>query len=320
VMQGEERTEMIVVSDDDEGRLDAFLATRLDVSRTQVQRLISEGRVTVDGRGARKSQAVEEGQRIDITLPSPVVVAIEPENIPIDVVYEDDALLVVNKAAGMVVHPSAGHPTGTLVNALLAHVDDLSGIGGKLRPGIVHRLDKDTSGLLVVAKRDGAHQALSEGLRLREIKRLYLAATWGHIGESPLTVDAPIGRDPRNRLRMAVVQGGREAVTRVRLKEDWKAAQLLELALKTGRTHQIRVHLEHVGHPVVGDQLYGVGWERGMGGTNSGWARELQRMVSRQFLHAWSLSFAHPDSGEPMSFEAPLPPDLERVAEWARMN
>ncbi len=319
-MQGEERTEMIVVSDDDEGRLDVFLATRLDVSRTQVQRLISEGRVTVDGRGARKSEAVAEGQRIDITLPSPVVVAIEPENIPIDVVYEDDALLVVNKAAGMVVHPSAGHPTGTLVNALLAHVDDLSGIGGKLRPGIVHRLDKDTSGLLVVAKRDGAHQALSEGLRLREIKRLYLAATWGHIGESPLTVDAPIGRDPRNRLRMAVVQGGREAVTRVRLKEDWKAAQLLELALKTGRTHQIRVHLEHVGHPVVGDQLYGVGWERGMGGTNSGWARELQRMVSRQFLHAWSLSFAHPDSGEPMSFEAPLPPDLERVAEWARMN
>ena len=319
-MQGEERTEMIVVSDDDEGRLDAFLATRLDVSRTQVQRLISEGRVTVDGRGARKSEAVEEGQRIDITLPSPVVVAIEPENIPIDVVYEDDALLVVNKAAGMVVHPSAGHPTGTLVNALLAHVDDLSGIGGKLRPGIVHRLDKDTSGLLVVAKRDGAHQALSEGLRLREIKRLYLAATWGHIGESPLTVDAPIGRDPRNRLRMAVVQGGREAVTRVRLKEDWKAAQLLELALKTGRTHQIRVHLEHVGHPVVGDQLYGVGWERGMGGTNSGWARELQRMVSRQFLHAWSLSFAHPDSGERMSFEAPLPPDLERVAEWARLN
>ena len=319
-MQGEERTEMIVVSDDDEGRLDVFLATRLDVSRTQVQRLISEGRVTVDGRGARKSEAVAEGQRIDITLPSPVVVAIEPENIPIDVVYEDDALLVVNKAAGMVVHPSAGHPTGTLVNALLAHVDDLSGIGGKLRPGIVHRLDKDTSGLLVVAKRDGAHQALSEGLRLREIKRLYLAATWGHIGESPLTVDAPIGRDPRNRLRMAVVQGGREAVTRVRLKEDWKAAQLLELALKTGRTHQIRVHLEHVGHPVVGDQLYGVGWERGMGGTNSGWARELQRMVSRQFLHAWSLSFAHPDSGEPMSFEAPLPPDLERVAEWARLN
>lgn len=319
-MEGEERKETIVVSDDDEGRMDAFLAARLDVSRTQVQRLIREGRVTVDGRGARKSEPVESGQRIDISIPSPVVVAIEPENIPVDVVYEDDALLVVNKAAGMVVHPSAGHPTGTLVNALLAHVGDLSGIGGKLRPGIVHRLDKDTSGLLVVAKRDGAHQALSEGLRRREIKRLYLAATWGHIGESPLTVDAPIARDPRNRLRMAVVKGGREAVTRVRLKEDWKAAQLLELALKTGRTHQIRVHLEHVGHPVVGDQLYGVGWERGMGGTNSGWARALQRMVCRQFLHAWRLSFAHPDSGEQMSFEAPLPPDLEKVAEWARRN
>ncbi len=317
-MQEEERTEVIVVSDDDEGRLDAFLAARLDVSRTRVQRLISEGRVTVDGRSARKSVPVESGQRIDISIPSPVVVAMEPEDIPLDVVYEDDALLVVNKAAGMVVHPSAGHPTGTLVNALLAHVDDLSGIGGELRPGIVHRLDKDTSGLLVVAKKDGAHQALSEGLRLREIKRLYLAATWGHIGESPLTVDAPIGRDPRNRLRMAVVEGGREAVTRVRVREDWKAAQLLELALKTGRTHQIRVHLEHMGHPVVGDQLYGVGWERGMGGTHSGWAKDLQRMVSRQFLHAWSLSFTHPDSGEQLSFEAPLPPDLEKVAEWAR--
>lgn len=320
MMNGEERRETVVVSEDEEGRLDAFLAARLDVSRTRVQRLISEGRVTVDGRGARKSEPVEPGQRIDVSIPAPVVVAIEPENIPLDVVYEDDALLVVNKAAGMVVHPSAGHATGTLVNALLAHVDDLSGIGGELRPGIVHRLDKDTSGLLVVAKRDGAHQALSEGLRRREIKRLYLAATWGHIDETPLTVDAPIARDPRNRLRMAVVEGGREAVTRVRVKEDWKAAQLLELALKTGRTHQIRVHLEHIGHPVVGDQLYGVGWERGMGGTNSGWARDLQRMVCRHFLHAWSLSFAHPDSGEQMAFEAPLPSELENVAEWARRN
>lgn len=319
-MQGEERTEVIVVDDGDEGRLDAFLAARLDVSRTQIQRLIGEGRVIVDGRDARKSEPVEPGQEIEITIPPPVVVAIEPESIPIDVVYEDDALLVVNKAAGMVVHPSAGHPTGTLVNALLAHVDDLSGIGGELRPGIVHRLDKDTSGLLVIAKHDGAHQALSEGLRLREIKRLYLAAAWGHIGESPLTVDEPIGRDPRNRLRMAVVDGGREAITRVRLKENWKAAQLLELALKTGRTHQIRVHLEHMGHPVVGDQLYGVGWERGMGGANRGWAKELQRRVSRQFLHAWSLSFAHPDSGDQMSFEAPLPPELGEVAEWARRD
>ena len=319
-MTNEERTEAVLVSEDDEGRLDAFLAARLEVSRAQVQRLISEGRVTVDGRSPRKSEPVEPGQKIDVTIPLPVVPAIEPENIPVDVVYEDDALLVVNKAAGMVVHPSAGHPRGTLVNALMACVDDLSGIGGELRPGIVHRLDKDTSGLLVVAKRDGAHQALSEGLRRREIKRLYLAAAWGHLGESPLTVDAPIGRDPRNRLRMAVVERGREAITRVRVKEDWKAAQLLEVALKTGRTHQIRVHLEHVGHPVMGDQLYGVGWERGIGGANSGWAKALHRMISRQFLHAWSLSFAHPDSGEPMHFEAPLPQDLEDAAEWARQN
>lgn len=319
-MDEEDRNEVIVVTETDEGRLDAYVAHRLDLSRTRVQRLISEGRVMVDGRSARKSERVEAGQEIDVTIPPPTLAEIEPEDIPLDVVYEDDALLVVNKAAGMVVHPSAGHPNGTMVNALMAHVDDLSGIGGELRPGIVHRLDKGTSGLLVVAKRDSAHQTLSEGLRQREIKRLYLAAAWGHIAESPLTVDAPIGRDPRNRLRMAVVDEGREAVTRVRIREDWKAAQLLEVALKTGRTHQIRVHLEHVGHPVVGDPLYGIGWERGMGGANRAWARDMHRLVTRQFLHAWKLSFSHPDTGEQMRFEAPLPADLHEAAEWARKN
>jgi len=313
-------THKLTVPEGEDSRLDSFIAEQLALSRTRAQKLLASGMVLLDGRAAKKSEPVWAGAVVEVRVPPAESVEILAEDLPLDIVHEDDALLVVNKAAGMVVHPSAGHPTGTLVNALLAHVDDLSGIGGELRPGIVHRLDKDTSGLLVVAKRDGAHQALSEGLRRREIKRLYLAATWGHIDETPLTVDAPIARDPRNRLRMAVVEGGREAVTRVRVKEDWKAAQLLEVSLKTGRTHQIRVHLEHIGHPVVGDQLYGVGWERGMGGTNSGWARDLQRMVCRHFLHAWSSSFAHPDSGEQMAFEAPLPSELENVAEWARRN
>lgn len=315
-----DRSQTLLVGEGDRGRLDTYLAARLEVSRARAQRLIEEGHVRVDGRSPRKSERIDPGQEIDVTIPPPVAVGIEPEDLPIEVVYEDDALLVVNKAAGMVVHPSAGHPCGTLVNALMAHVEDLSGIGGELRPGIVHRLDKDTSGLLVVAKRDSAHQTLSEALRRREIKRFYMAASWGHLSESPVTVDAPIGRDPRNRLRMAVVENGRRATTRFRVREDWKAAQLLEVALKTGRTHQIRVHLEHMGHPVVGDRLYGVGWERGLGGGNRGWARELHGRVSRQFLHAWRLSFAHPDTGEQLRFEAPLPAELHEAADWARRN
>ena len=193
----------------------------------------------------------------------------QPEDLALDVLFEDPSLLVVNKPAGMVTHPAPGHPTGTLVNALLAYTDDLSGIGGKLRPGIVHRLDRYTSGLMVVAKSDRAHHALSEALQRREVKRLYIAASWGHLSESPLEVTAPIGRDPVERQRMAVVEKGRSAVTRFRVVERWIGAELLRVALGTGRTHQIRVHLAHIGHPVVGDPLYGVGWERGIGRQSS---------------------------------------------------
>jgi 23S rRNA pseudouridine1911/1915/1917 synthase len=218
----------------------------------------------------------------------------------------------------MVVHPGAGHPTGTLVNALLHHVKDLSGIGGTLRPGIVHRLDRDTSGLLVIAKEEATHRALSLALKERKVRRLYLAAVWGHLSETHLRVDAPIGRDPRERRRMAVVSGGRRAVTRVRVRERWRAAEFLDVALETGRTHQIRVHLAHLGHPVVGDLTYGPGWERGMGGPDSLWARELARSVPRQFLHAARLAFDHPVTGKKLRFEAPLPDDLETVALWAR--
>jgi 23S rRNA pseudouridine1911/1915/1917 synthase len=242
----------------------------------------------------------------------------EPEDIPLEIVHEDPDIVVVNKAAGMVVHPAPGHPTGTLVNALLHHVQDLSGIGGELRPGIVHRLDRDTSGLLVVAKHDAAHQALSEALRKRKVRRLYRALSWGHLDETPLRIEAPIGRDPRDRKKMAVREDGRRAVSHVRVRERWRAADLVDVALETGRTHQIRVHLAHLGHPVAGDTTYGEGRERGMSGEARPWAEALAKRLPRQFLHARRLQFRHPGSGAVVTFEAPLPEELAAVVRWAR--
>lgn len=304
--------------DRDGDRLDAYVAGNSDLSRARVQALVAEGRVRVDGQVARKSDRLEAGQEIEVRVPPPQALDAQPEDIPLDVLFEDSSLLVVNKPAGMVTHPAPGHPTGTLVNALLAHTDDLSGIGGRLRPGIVHRLDRYTSGLMVVAKTDRAHHALSEALQRHEIRRLYIAASWGHLSDSPLEVTAPIGRDPAERQRMAVVENGRSAVTRLRVVERWLGAELLRVALGTGRTHQIRVHLAHIGHPVVGDVVYGVGWERGIGGKAQQWAKALSQKVERQFLHSWRLSFAHPLGGEVMRFERPLPEDLQACAEWAR--
>jgi 23S rRNA pseudouridine1911/1915/1917 synthase len=313
-----ERAYSLVVAAGEGGRLDRFVSERLEMSRTRVQALLAEGRVKVDGRPARKSEAVQPGMRIEVIVPPPAVVDIPAEELPLDIVFEDEHLVVVNKAAGMVVHPAPGHRTGTLVNALLWHVRDLSGVGGRLRPGIVHRLDRDTSGLLVAAKTDAAHLGLADALRKRKVKRIYLAAAWGHLSESPLEIDAPIGRDRKDRKRMAVSDAGRAALTRVRVRERWERADLLDVFLKTGRTHQIRVHLAHVGHPVVGDPLYGSGWERGMGGPSRSWAMELARRTPRLFLHAAELGFEHPVSGQALRFEAPLPADLAAVAAWAR--
>ncbi len=288
------------------------------LSRTQVARLAAEGDLTVDGRSARKSERVEAGQVIEVVVPPPQPVEAEPEDIPLDIVYEDEHLLVLDKPPGMVVHPAPGHASGTLVNALLFHVKDLSGVGGALRPGIVHRLDKDTSGLMLVAKGDSTHRSLSEALKRREVRRRYLAAAWGHLSADPVTVDAPIGRDPNHRQRMGVVEGGRDARTHFRVRERWQGAELVEAALETGRTHQIRVHLAHLGHPVVGDELYGAGWGKGIGGVHRAWAGELARRTPRQFLHARQLEFVHPETGEELRFERGLPEDLAEVAAWAR--
>ena len=300
-------------------RLDAYLAARLaDLSRSQVARLLASGDILVDGAPATKSEAPRPGSEIRVAVPDPEPSELVPEDLPLTIVYEDRDLAVIDKAAGMVVHPGPGHATGTLVHALLHHVDDLSGIGGVRRPGIVHRLDRDTSGLMVVAKHDRAHRALSRALKRREVSRRYLAAAWGHLGQERLDVDAPIGRSPRHRKRMAVMEDGRAARTRFVLLERWRAAELVRAELETGRTHQIRVHLRHVGHPVVGDGVYGPGWERGFGGADRAWAAELARRTDRQFLHAAELAFDHPRTGLPLRFTAALPADLAGVAEWAR--
>ena len=299
-------------------RLDSYLASRLDLSRARIEQLVAAGRITLNGSIPRKRDRPAPGDTIVVELPPPTPAHALPEPIPLSIVYEDGALLVIDKPAGLVVHPGAGNRSGTLVNALLYHVQDLSGIGGVLRPGIVHRLDRDTSGLLIVAKNDRAHLVLSDALKERRVGRRYLAAAWGHLPSDRLTVEAPIARHPTERKRMAVVEGGRSAVTHFRRLEQWRAADLVEARLETGRTHQIRVHLLHTGHPVVGDRVYAVGRERGFGGPERPWAAALARRTPRQFLHAAGLTFTHPTTGEAMSFEAPLPDDLAAAAEWAR--
>ncbi|HSL69136.1 MAG TPA: RluA family pseudouridine synthase, partial [Longimicrobiales bacterium] len=292
-------------------RIDAYLARAIpELSRSQAAQLIAGGYVRRNGQIPRKSEKAAAGDVLEVELPQPAPSALEPEALPLNIVYQDADLLVIDKPAGLVVHPGAGHARGTLVHALLHHIKDLSGIGGVLRPGIVHRLDKDTSGLMLVAKHDQAHRALSVALKERMVRRGYLAATWGHLSSDRLTIDAPLARSPHHRQRMAVVPSGRPAVTHVRRLERWRGADLIRAELETGRTHQIRVHLLSIGHPVVGDRVYAPDAVRGMSGPIQSWARELSRRVPRQFLHANTLQFAHPRTGEPLAFESPLPPDL----------
>lgn len=313
----------LVVGDAAAGqRIDVFLTESLELSRTRVQKLMDAGEVSVmtpnGPKEPRKSEPLESGWIVEVTVPpAEPVPEMLAEDIPISIVFEDDEIAVVDKAAGMVVHPAPGHRSGTLVNAALFHLNSLAGVGGRLRPGVVHRLDRDTSGLMVLAKTDRAHVALSDALKKRKVKRLYSTLVWGHLREDPFVVDAPIGRDPRNRKKMAVVEDGRRAVTRARRRASYIAAELLDVALETGRTHQIRVHLAHLGHPVVGDTVYGRGGAKGIGGASRRWASDLERMIPRQFLHAAELVFLHPVTKEKLHFKAPLPPDLAEIIDWA---
>jgi 23S rRNA pseudouridine1911/1915/1917 synthase len=320
-MRGAEgRAVRLEVSPEEAGhRLDVLIAARLpELSRSRAAQLLGAGHVRVNGRVARKSLRPAAGDVVEVALPPPEPAGLVPEAMALRVAYEDEDLLVVDKPAGLVVHPAPGHRQGTLVHGLLHHVPDLAGVGGVLRPGIVHRLDKDTSGLMVVAKHDAAHRGLSAALKRREIRRIYLCAAWGHLPAERLTVEAPIGRAQAERRRMAVVPDGRPATTHFRVLERWRAAELLQAELETGRTHQIRVHLAHRGHPVVGDRTYGGGAERGISGPDRSWAVALARRAPRQLLHARVLQFAHPRDGREVRLESALPEDLAAVIEWAR--
>jgi 23S rRNA pseudouridine1911/1915/1917 synthase len=308
-----DRREVVVDSEYEGVRLDAFLAAMLpDRSRSQIQKLIKDGHVTGPSGGLRSSLPVKTGQRFEIEVPALAVPTAAPENLPLNVVFEDKDVIVIDKAAGMVVHPAAGHSSGTLVNALLHHVDDLSGVGGELRPGIVHRLDRGTSGLMVVAKNDAAHQELARQFHDREVEKEYFALVWGlvHAGRR---IDAAIGRDPKDRQKMSTkARRARNAVTRVTRAEHLKGVSLLLVAIATGRTHQIRVHLSAIGHPIVGDPTYG-GVHRHVPGD----LRAVQRL-ERPFLHATRLMFMHPTEARKLEFESPLPDDLQAVLDDIR--
>ena len=301
---------VLVEPDHDGTRLDNFLTALLpEQSRSQLQRLIKDGRVTGPAGGLRPSTQVRAGQTFTIDVPPPEPTSVEPEALPLRIVYEDDDVVVLDKPAGMVVHPAAGHRSGTLVNALLHHVKGLSGIGGQVRPGIVHRLDRGTSGLMVVAKHDAAHQELSRQFSDREVEKEYVALVWGVV-QAGRRIDAAIGRDPKDRQKMSTrARRARSAVTRVTWARHFKGVSLLKVAIATGRTHQIRVHLSAIGHPIVGDPTYG-GVHRRVPGD----LRAVMRL-ERPFLHAARLSFTHPTDGRRVDFDSPLPPDLESVVD-----
>ena len=276
-------------------RIDALLPHLCpELSRSAAARLAVTGAVTVDGRPVKKNYRLTAGERVELRLPEPEAALPEPQELPLEVVYEDADLIVVNKPRGMVVHPAAGHPDGTLVNALLWHCgDSLSGVGGEKRPGIVHRIDKDTSGLLAAAKNDFAHRSLSAQLGDHSMFRVYEAVVYGRMREDSGSVSAPIGRHPADRKRMAVVPGGREAVTHWELLARYRGYSHLRCRLETGRTHQIRVHMEFIGHPLAGDLVYG--------------KKKPDRGLEGQCLHARTLEFTHPRSGERLHFTTPLP-------------
>ena len=292
-----------IVVDIDNMRLDAYISKiNSNISRTMVQKLIQEGNVFVNGKEKKISYKVQVGDIIEINIPKPQETTIKPENIPIEIVYEDMDIIVVNKPKGMVVHPANGNPDGTLVNAVMAICkDSLSGIGGEIRPGIVHRLDKDTSGLLIVEKNDKAHINMSNQIKNREVKKIYIALVRGLVSEDEATINMPIGRSTKDRKKMAIRKDGKEAVTHFKVLKRYSKYTLLEIKIDTGRTHQIRVHMSEIGHPVVGDMVYSNG--------------KNEFGVEGQMLHAKSLDFKHPVTGEKMHLEAELPPYFKDVLE-----
>ncbi|GIP25197.1 putative RNA pseudouridine synthase YlyB [Paenibacillus sp. J23TS9] len=282
-------------------RIDKYITESWEdeISRSQVQLWITSGHVKVNGHSVKSNYKLAEGDHLEVTVPEPSVVEIVPEDIKLDVAYEDSDVIVVNKPRGMVVHPAPGHSSGTLVNALMYHCKDLSGINGELRPGIVHRIDKDTSGLMMAAKNDKAHASLAAQLKEHTVTRRYVALVHGNVSHDQGTVDAPIGRDPQDRKMFTVSErNSKHAVTHFAVLERFGEYTLLELQLETGRTHQIRVHMKFIGHPLVGDPVYG---------------RSKGIKMNGQALHAKTLGFVHPSSGEYMEFTAPVPPDIEEL-------
>jgi 23S rRNA pseudouridine1911/1915/1917 synthase len=314
----------IRVKPSDEGkRLDVLLASLLaDCTRTFVAGLIADEHVRVDGRPKKPGYRVKSGENISGAIPLPVPVEFKPESIPINIVYEDDHIVVVNKQPGLVVHPAPGHFSGTLVNGLLYHCPNLGGIGGELRPGIVHRLDKDTSGTLVVAKNDAAHTGLSGQFKSRKVRKDYLALVHGNMKSPTGNIKLPIGRHPVDRKRMSTVSPrGRTAETEWKTREKFQGFALLEVHLKTGRTHQIRVHCSALHHPIVGDKVYG---PRKLEKTitrdrhTSDKILQVLKSVRRQMLHAWRLGFRHPHTGEAVTFESPMPEDMGSIIQRIR--
>ncbi len=293
-------------------RIDAYVAENSELTRSAAAKLVESGDITVNGKEIAKNYKLRAGDEVEIELPEPEPDRAEPEDIPLDVVYEDDDIIVVNKPCGMVVHPAAGNPRGTLVNALLYRCKgSLSGIGGVVRPGIVHRIDKDTSGLLVAAKNDEAHNSLAEQLKVHAVSRVYYAIIIGSFAEDSGTVDAPIGRHPTDRKKMAVLKEGqgtaRNAVTHYTVIARYKGFSLVRCELETGRTHQIRVHMAYKGHPLVGDVIYG--------GGRTQFEAANKHLINGQCLHAKELSLTHPKTGKLMHFECELPEDMKKLIE-----
>jgi 23S rRNA pseudouridine1911/1915/1917 synthase len=304
----QETLELHVDDADVGGRLDAYLAERIDDwSRARIQRLIEDGDVLVNGRTIKSSYKLRAGDCLEVELTQPTRANFSPEPIPIEIIYEDEELVVVNKHAGLVVHPGAGVASGTLANALAYHFEQLSGRAGAMRPGIVHRLDKDTSGLIIVAKTEDAHEKLADQFREREVFKSYVALTHGRFAEDAGRVEQPLARDPRHRTRMAVVRGGRPALSLYGVRRRFDRFTLLDVEIKTGRTHQIRVHLQWLKHPVVGDETYGEGRDKTIPDVR---VRAAISKLGRIFLHAERLGFRHPRTHEALAFNAPLPTEL----------